>query len=522
MRAAFGFSGQKCSANSRVYVERPVHDELVRLLVEKTEKLVVGDPLPRTAFTGPVIDERAVNRHQHAVSEARRDGTVFTGGERLTDGALARGFYVEPTVVGPAGRAPAVPGRAVRAVHGGRAGRLAGRGTGARQRQHVRADGRRVQRGAGRGPAVPRGDPGGRRCTSTGAPARRRARGRASRRSAAGRAPARPASPACRCTTSPVPPRAEPHDRRLRLGLSPSARRRPTTSGRRRPPVRQGRSADREPRVPGAVEPGPIAADSRRVALAWPRACEQVQPARDDHEHAGGEQQRFHGSTPPLKCAPHPGTRPPTGGVPAPSHVRRRLPMTRWLRALLPPLIVALGLPVALARGAGRRPRGRPLLPRLRHAGALRVDVAGGQGARLRLRADRHLRPRRHDGHVLERQRLGAPHHRRQPGVGLPGRGAPPNGSVAYTFDQGGRLPVRVRVPSRDGWRDRRRRGRAAGLAPQTGGAAPAGRDRTATWHRASRSPSTARDRPRRRRGRARSRSRSPGSSVPAPAARLW
>jgi 1-pyrroline-5-carboxylate dehydrogenase len=100
LRAAFGFSGQKCSANSRVYVERPVHDELVRQLVEKTEKLVVGDPLPRTAFTGPVIDERAVTRHQFAVSEARRDGTVFTGGERLTDGAMGRGFYVEPTVVG--------------------------------------------------------------------------------------------------------------------------------------------------------------------------------------------------------------------------------------------------------------------------------------------------------------------------------------------------------------------------------------------------------------------------------------
>ena len=100
MRSAFGFGGQKCSANSRVYVEQPVHDELVRLLVEKTEKLTVGDPLPRPAFLGPVIDARAVERHQRAVADARRDGTVFTGGEHLTDGDLARGFYVEPTVVG--------------------------------------------------------------------------------------------------------------------------------------------------------------------------------------------------------------------------------------------------------------------------------------------------------------------------------------------------------------------------------------------------------------------------------------
>jgi 1-pyrroline-5-carboxylate dehydrogenase len=100
MRSAFGFGGQKCSANSRVYVERPVHDALVQKLVEKTEQIVIGDPLVRANWLGPIIDQRAVDRHQAAVAEARRDGTVFTGGEHLTDGDLARGFYVEPTVVG--------------------------------------------------------------------------------------------------------------------------------------------------------------------------------------------------------------------------------------------------------------------------------------------------------------------------------------------------------------------------------------------------------------------------------------
>jgi 1-pyrroline-5-carboxylate dehydrogenase len=100
MRSAFGFGGQKCSANSRVYVERPVHDELVRLLVEKTEKLVVGDPIPRTAFLGPIVDQGAVDRYRQAVAEARRDGRVFIGGERLTDREMERGFFVEPTIVG--------------------------------------------------------------------------------------------------------------------------------------------------------------------------------------------------------------------------------------------------------------------------------------------------------------------------------------------------------------------------------------------------------------------------------------
>ena len=100
MRAAFGFGGQKCSANSRIYVEREVHDELVQKLVEKTEALTLGDPLERDTFLGPVTDQRAVDRFNEAGAEARAEGTVFTGGENPTDGDTGRGFYVEPTVVG--------------------------------------------------------------------------------------------------------------------------------------------------------------------------------------------------------------------------------------------------------------------------------------------------------------------------------------------------------------------------------------------------------------------------------------
>jgi 1-pyrroline-5-carboxylate dehydrogenase len=100
MRSAFGFGGQKCSANSRVYVERAVHDELIGKLVEKTEQLTVGDPLLRDNWMGPVTDQRAVDRFDEAVTDARRDGAVYTGGENLADGTMGRGFYVEPTVVG--------------------------------------------------------------------------------------------------------------------------------------------------------------------------------------------------------------------------------------------------------------------------------------------------------------------------------------------------------------------------------------------------------------------------------------
>ena len=180
MRSAFGFGGQKCSANSRVYVERPVHDELVRLLVEKTEKVAVGDPLVRANWMGPIIDQRAVDRHQAAVAEARSDGTVFTGGEHLTDGDLARGFYVEPTVVGNLPTSHRLfrdelfaPFTAVAAVDSMDEARGPG------QRQRAGADGRRLQRGPGRGPAVPRHDRGGRAVRQ---PARRRDDRRVARR----------------------------------------------------------------------------------------------------------------------------------------------------------------------------------------------------------------------------------------------------------------------------------------------------------------------------------------------------
>ena len=98
MRAAFGFAGQKCSANSRVYVERPVLDEFNRLLVAKTEAITIGDPTRRENWLGPVIDQRAVDRYTQATAEARRDGRILIGGERVTEDGLDSGFFVAPTV----------------------------------------------------------------------------------------------------------------------------------------------------------------------------------------------------------------------------------------------------------------------------------------------------------------------------------------------------------------------------------------------------------------------------------------
>jgi len=98
MRSAFGFGGQKCSANSRVYVQREVYDDFVRTLKDKTEAIKIGDPLERDVYLGPVINEAAIKTYEEAVDEARKNGTIVTGGERITEGNLGRGNFVRPTV----------------------------------------------------------------------------------------------------------------------------------------------------------------------------------------------------------------------------------------------------------------------------------------------------------------------------------------------------------------------------------------------------------------------------------------
>jgi len=98
VRSAFGLQNQKCSATSRVYVHRAVSAPFMEHLLEQTQALRIGDPTERDVSFGPVINERAVARYEQAVDQARRDGSILTGGCRLTEGALAHGLFVAPTV----------------------------------------------------------------------------------------------------------------------------------------------------------------------------------------------------------------------------------------------------------------------------------------------------------------------------------------------------------------------------------------------------------------------------------------
>lgn len=99
VRSAFGLQGQKCSANSRIYVERPVYDELVQRLVSRTESLKAGDPTERDVFLGPVINKEAYDSFKNYNEELSEAGTFLTGGKVYSGGVFDNGYYCQPTIV---------------------------------------------------------------------------------------------------------------------------------------------------------------------------------------------------------------------------------------------------------------------------------------------------------------------------------------------------------------------------------------------------------------------------------------
>ncbi len=99
VRSAFGLQGQKCSACSRVYIEEPLYDDVVSRIVELTEKLSIGDPTNRDNYLGPVANSWAYKDFQNFTAALKTSGTVLTGGDILTEGDYADGYFCQPTIV---------------------------------------------------------------------------------------------------------------------------------------------------------------------------------------------------------------------------------------------------------------------------------------------------------------------------------------------------------------------------------------------------------------------------------------
>jgi aldehyde dehydrogenase (NAD+) len=96
--SAFGTSGQRCTACSRVIVERTVAEPLLERLEARAKKLRLGPGLDETTDVGPLINAGAQDKVSSYVDIGRTEGELVIGGSRAIDGELAHGHFFEPTI----------------------------------------------------------------------------------------------------------------------------------------------------------------------------------------------------------------------------------------------------------------------------------------------------------------------------------------------------------------------------------------------------------------------------------------
>ncbi len=102
--SAFGTTGQRCTACSRVVVETSIAERLVARLEARVRSLRLGDGLDPATDVGPLINEAAASKVEEYVAIGRGEGELVCGGRRATGDGLDRGVFFEPTVF--AGVAP--------------------------------------------------------------------------------------------------------------------------------------------------------------------------------------------------------------------------------------------------------------------------------------------------------------------------------------------------------------------------------------------------------------------------------
>lgn len=97
--AVFANSGQICSAGTRLFVERKIYDEFTARVAAFGKSLHVGDSRDPKTQVGPLVSPEQLERVTGYLAIGRQEGArPLSGGERLTDGDMAKGFFVPPTV----------------------------------------------------------------------------------------------------------------------------------------------------------------------------------------------------------------------------------------------------------------------------------------------------------------------------------------------------------------------------------------------------------------------------------------
>jgi acyl-CoA reductase-like NAD-dependent aldehyde dehydrogenase len=99
-RAGFGLTGQACTATSRAIVERSVVEPFIEKLAAKARALKVGNGLTPGVEMGPAVNQQELDGNFQHIEGALQEGAkLVSGGERLKDGDLAHGYFMQPTVL---------------------------------------------------------------------------------------------------------------------------------------------------------------------------------------------------------------------------------------------------------------------------------------------------------------------------------------------------------------------------------------------------------------------------------------
>jgi acyl-CoA reductase-like NAD-dependent aldehyde dehydrogenase len=97
---AFGTTGQRCTATSRLIVHEVVHDRLLQMVCDRAATLRLGSGLEEATEVGPLINEDGRKKVEYYVAVGREEGArVVVGGERATGKGLERGWFYQPTVL---------------------------------------------------------------------------------------------------------------------------------------------------------------------------------------------------------------------------------------------------------------------------------------------------------------------------------------------------------------------------------------------------------------------------------------
>src|SRR5579872_1922378 len=99
VNAAFFSTGQKCTATSRAIVEDAIYDKFLTALIERTKKLKIGDGMQPGIEIGPMVDQAQMDTVLKYIEIGKKENaTLKTGGHRMTENGLSKGYFVAPTI----------------------------------------------------------------------------------------------------------------------------------------------------------------------------------------------------------------------------------------------------------------------------------------------------------------------------------------------------------------------------------------------------------------------------------------